>query len=155
MRYVVTALLLWGSCAAAHAQTMTITGTVRNLDGVPITPLINFSVVAFQGNVEVARGGLVPGTPNTYSITIPATGKAVNAADVRVLLSFSATGRDPTSLDKIVGQAAVQVGTAVNPVDSRQTVDVVMPEATPCCYCPIAQDLCCHPWKRWHGLRHK
>src|SRR5579883_1454124 len=150
MKFFVAVMSVYLAANAATAQTMTITGTVRNLDGIPLATQ-NFTVKAFQGGVEVASGALVSAT--TYSIAIDSA--RVNAADVRVTLSFRATGRDLVDFEKIAGRAAILVGVTVTPVNSAQTIDVVMPEATPCYWPSYSYDACCHPWKRWSGHKFK
>jgi hypothetical protein len=106
---------------AVQAQTMVITGVIRNLDGTQARNLENFTVEATQGNLTIGTGRLTstPTDPAAYTITINTT--LVNPADVRVLLSFRATGRDAVDLDKVVGKSAV--------LNDSQTLDVVLPES--------------------------
>ena len=137
MRRFFTALwLVFVLSNVSFAQNMTITGTVRNLDGTPIENLLNFTVEAFSGGQRVAAGALITNAPPfVYRILIDAN--QVNPNDVRVLLAFRATGRDNVDFDKVTGRAANLVGGVPVAVDSAQTVDVVMPEAQgelPCCY---------------------
>jgi hypothetical protein len=131
MRLVPALALLLLVAESASAQNMVITGVVRNLDGTPLAALNNFTVEAFSGGNSVATGTVTAAAPFVYTISIPANG--VTPADVRVLLSFRATGRDPVDLNPVVGKAAVIQNGQVVAVNGSQTIDIVMPEATPPC----------------------
>lgn len=105
MRILVAIAVLLGAIEVASAQTTTISGTVRDLNGAPLEKLSDFQVNAFSGNKAIASGTVSSAAPFVYTINIP-TG-LVNPADVRILLVYSATGRDTVSLNSIVGKASV------------------------------------------------
>jgi len=131
MRYCLALGGLIAIVSVSVGQTMTITGTVRDLNGVPLEALDDFTVEAFVGGNPIARGSVTPVAPFVYTINIdPAL---VNPNDVRVLLSFRATGQTPVDLNQVVGKAsAVNATGQLVAVDGRQVIDIVMPKLNTC-----------------------
>lgn len=102
-------VILFGSLAEGG----TVSGTIRDLAGGPLSP-VNFQVTARSAGRVVGRGGFVQAGASEFQVTIQEG--LLPTGDSRVTLEFSGLGRQTVVLNGVSG-FAIATG-----------LDVVMPE---------------------------